>query len=379
MKPRRMSNSRMKNPGKKRNPKKKGRVIPFRRKKKVKSRGLRQLEPNILLVGTPLQTRPIEIALADIDAATLTTEWHDQVPNELGEATAAVVLIEPLPGISMIEATKRFVGHQAALFAITGEGLSDSRARRIYDAGATAVFEWPQEAEIFSRLVAEMLAFELVRGRATGPDNALKRTIEAHLKSVTGMGRGIRVTAREGIVSLSGSVDSLRKKAKLEDKISRIPGVKGIVTHNLHVPVSGLADREVVNRVRRVLGSASDIDATTISVAVRNGIATLAGSAVDRSELEHVKELTRTVKGVRGMENLVTISRPQKEKDNKVSRRIRTNLSRMFPLKDVSVSVFDGVAVISGQVDLLKAKSEIEEIVGEDRGVERVINKITVS
>jgi osmotically-inducible protein OsmY len=226
--------------------------------------------------------------------------------------------------------------------------------------------------------MAEMLAFEMVRGKTKGPDNALKRSIEAHLKAIGGLRRGIQIAVHDGVVSLWGTVDSLWRKAQLEDTISRIPGVLHMVTRDLRVAPSGLSDREIVRKVRSLLRIASEIDPTTLSVAVRNGIVTLAGSARDRGELERLNESIKTAKGVRGMENLVTISRSQKEKDHIVSRRINRVLSRLYPRKDVSTSVFAGVAVLSGQVDRLKAKIDIEEIVRRDRGVERVINKITI-
>jgi osmotically-inducible protein OsmY len=127
-----------------------------------------------------------------------------------------------------------------------------------------------------------------------------------------------------------------------------------------------------------VLRSTSDIDTTTISMSVRNGYVSLAGSAADRLELERINEIISHVKGVRGIDNLATVSRLQKEKDHVIARRIHKVLALLFPREKVSVSVFGGVAVLSGRVELLSIKREVENLAREDRAVRRVINKIEV-
>jgi hypothetical protein len=74
---------------------------------------------------------------------------------------------------------------------------------------------------------------------------------------------------------------------------------------------------------------------------------------------------------------LVTISIAEKEKDHMISRRVNESVSTLFPYQDVGVSCFGGIAVLSGRVDRLKTKAEVDELVREDRRVGRVINKIT--
>jgi osmotically-inducible protein OsmY len=353
-----------------------------RKKKTGRSRGLQMMEPNIVLVGTSAQTRPLEKALDDLKIALVSTEWHRQISDEIGDATKAVMLIEPLPGINMAQAMREISGElgrrDVALFAVVGGRLGSPRARALYDAGATAVVEWPREAKPFPHLVAEMLAVEMVRGKASGPDDALKRSIEARLRSNTGLSRGVRIDSRRGVVSLSSLVDSLWKKRKIEDLVSRIPGVRRIVTRHLRVSPSGLADRDVAGKVRGMLRSTSGIDAATISVSVDSGAVTLAGTAADRSELEHVEEVVSSVKGVRSIENLITISRARKEKDHIVARRVQKSLAALFPRQELYVSVFGGVAVVSGRVELLKTKREVEDVVRGDGGVLRVLSKISV-
>jgi len=265
----------------------------------------------------------------------------------------------------------------AVIVVVQGE-IRDSQARRVYGAGADVVVEWPKEGSLFPNLVAEMSAFQQVRGKPTDSDNALARSIEAHLKSVPGLGRKIRVQARHGVASLTGRVDSLWKKTKLEQMVSNVPGVTRVVTGSLHVSHSGLPDREIARAVRAALRDAPDVDKRTISVGVRNGRVSLAGSAADRMEVRRLDEIVRNVKGVRDVDNLVVVSLRQKEKDSVVARRSTKSVSSHFPEVDVSVSVFGGVAVLSGHVPSLRVKGWIEELVAGDRAVSRVINKLAV-
>jgi osmotically-inducible protein OsmY len=74
------------------------------------------------------------------------------------------------------------------------------------------------------------------------------------------------------------------------------------------------------------------------------------GSVADRLELERLNEIVSHVKGVREIDNLATVSPLQEDKDRVVARRVHNVFTLFFPLEKVSVSVFGGVAVLSGRV-----------------------------
>jgi osmotically-inducible protein OsmY len=346
-------------------------------KMKDNKRRSRVSQSEILLVGVSQRIRPVASALSTLSVPVVKTKWHERIVDEIGDKATAVILVAPLVTVDMSRAVKRIHDrHRVPLFAVIKKELPDSQIRKIYESGANAVLEWPREARIFPGLIAEMIALEQVRGKTGAPDEALSRSIEARLK--LGLRRGLKIHTHEGVAFLSGMVDALWKKGKVEDIIARVPGVKGVVAHHLHVSSSGLADRVVSNKVRSVLRSTSDIDTTTISMSVRNGHVSLAGSAADRLELERMNEIISHVKGVRGIDNLATVSRLQKEKDHVIARRIRKVLALLFPREKVSVSVFGGVAVLSGRVRILTIKREVEKLAREDNAVHRVINKIEV-
>jgi len=267
---------------------------------------------------------------------------------------------------------------ELTVFALVDEGVKSAEARRIYGEGATAVFEWPREGLIFSRLVIELLAVELAEGAVGAPDAALARTIRAHLKMVRGHGPRLRVRVDAGFAFVSGSVRHLWQKQFLERLVSNVPGVRSVVVRWLLVQPSDRTDAQITRSIRLLLREASDIDETTLAVNVERGHVTLAGSVADRRELNRAQHLLVNIKGVRDIDRLAVMSKGQKQRDHVVARRLGAMLCGLFPDQQVDVAVFAGVAVLSGTAERLSKSRDMQYMVEEDDAVQRVVNKLEV-
>lgn len=349
----------------------------------TRTQGLSASQPTVLLYGESSWNDSVEASLGSMDVLVLKAAPNVDLETHFDPTTLAVIFTAAGPKSDTSEAVSRlhdiYPRSGPALFALVSRGTSADRIRELYRVGTTAVLEWPRERETFPPLLAELAAIEGVRGRATRPDLALQRSIEAHLSLDPGLKHGVRLTCRDGVVSLAGQTESLWNKIRLQEILSAVPGVRAVMVHNLWVPPTGHSDRDLSKSVRQLLQNTSAVDHTTLSFGVRNGYLTIAGTLRDRQELQRVRDMLVHMRGIRGIENLTTVSPSSKKQDHASAVRIRKALRTVFPSEQVNVAVFAGVAVLSGRVKMLSTKQKIQRRVELDRAVGRVINKVDVA
>jgi osmotically-inducible protein OsmY len=335
-----------------------------------------------VLIGLPGRLTAVERALADFAPAIRKERWGDDLGEVVDEQTVAMVLVEPLTGTSITRAVsmagEALAGSEISLFAVVDDGVRDNVVRQLYQGGASAVFEWPREAMLVPQVLAELMGADRVRGRASEADRALARAVKIYLSIAAGIYRGLRVRARGGAVSVSGTVSALWQKDEIEEVASNVPGVKSVGLRKVEVAHSGVSDRKVGSMVRSVLRNTSEVDEQTLSVSVRNGRVTLAGSTVGRRELWRALKLISHVRGVRLIEDVTVVSSTQKKRDRTLARQIREALDVTFAGEEIALSVFGGYVVLRGRVSTLGEKKRIERFIIGDPSVRRVVNKLEV-
>jgi osmotically-inducible protein OsmY len=106
---------------------------------------------------------------------------------------------------------------------------------------------------------------------------------------------------------------------------------------------------------------------------------TLTGSAEDKHELARALELISQVHGVRAIDDYVAVSAEVKKQDRTIARHVRDVLDTCFPASDVEVSVFGGIAVISGKVRTAATRDQMARLVSRQDGVKRVVDKLAIT
>lgn len=340
--------------------------------------------PFLLIVGDDARTLTVARSLTDSIKTRIEREkWSQALPLRLADEVLAIVLVGSLPETPMRRAVRALrdspVGEAVALFVVVRDGTDEADIRELYRQGATAAFEWPRESSMLPRVIVEMLSTVELRGRAREPDSALARAVRARFKLMRAASRGVHVRVRDGYVFLSGRTDSLWHKPKLQSLAAEVPGVTGVVAHDLVVAPMPASDPEIRRRVLRVMRDTSDIDEATLAVRVEDGHVVLSGTVAQRSELDRVMELLGHVKGVRSIERLAVVSGKQKQRDRTVVARLRRLLAERFPQEQVEVSFFGATAVLSGRVHALVVKRLMEQTMLSDPGVARLVNKVEVA
>lgn len=335
----------------------------------------------LLVVGPPQRARPVCKSLRRVKVELESLRWSAAVFARPDEATLGVVLLAPLadePAWRAVEKLRREVKRPAfGVFVVLFDEADDADVRRLYEAGATAVFDWPTDALLISDLVAETLGAEQVRGKAAHSDQALTRMVRARLALAHSIPRRLRLHATDGVLQISGSVQTLWQRSLIGELVERIPGVRDVVTSGLTVPPSGIADREVLRAVKRAIDTLST-GAETVSATVEGGRVQLAGTMASRHELDDLLRAISDINGVRAIDNHLVVAPLQRDKDRKVAQRLRDLLKRLLPQVELELAVFSGIVVLRGAVPDLASKREAERAVANDADTVRIINKLFV-
>lgn len=194
----------------------------------------------------------------------------------------------------------------------------------------------------------------------------------------------IGVTARDGIVTLSGFVDSFAAKAAAERAASRVRGVRAIA-EEIEVRLSNhqkRADDEIAERVLRILAWDVEVPEERITVKVEHGVVTLTGDVGFQFQRAAAEAAVRRLGGVRGVVNLIHLTpagAPAADPDL-VREKIEAALRRSAELEadGVQVDVQDGRVRLSGRVRTWWERNVAESAAWSAPGVTQVSDELTV-
>lgn len=191
----------------------------------------------------------------------------------------------------------------------------------------------------------------------------------------------IGVAVKDGIVTLTGWVDSYLKKIAAEEDAHRVPGVKA-VANDIEVRLPGSAERTDADLAKAALNTLkwdAGIPTDKIDVTVSHGWVTLKGEVdyhFQKREAEHAIE---RLSGVRGVTNLLTVKPQPAPQDLKLQiekalvRNAETDASR------ITVDVQGSKVILRGTVSSYAEKKAAEDTAWSAPGVTEVDNRIIVS
>jgi osmotically-inducible protein OsmY len=162
----------------------------------------------------------------------------------------------------------------------------------------------------------------------------------------------LAVICRDGVVTLTGRVDSYATKTAAERAVRRVKGVQAIAMEiEVHLPSDKkTADDEIAERAVKILHWDGMVPADRIQVEVEDGIVTLTGTVdwgYQRHEAEHdIRKLT----GVIGIVNGLRIEPPVKaaEVHDLIVDALRRNAE--LDASHIKVTSFEGRVILSGKV-----------------------------
>jgi osmotically-inducible protein OsmY len=190
----------------------------------------------------------------------------------------------------------------------------------------------------------------------------------------------IGVAVRNGVVTLSGTVDAYSKKVDAEIAAKKVKGVK-VVAEDIEVKLLGISqcnDSDIAQAALDSLKWHSAVKQDKIKVLVDSGIVMLEGEVDWEYQRESAQIVVENLTGVRGILNSIRIKPSISPKDiqKKISEAFQRNA--ILDSERVHVEIIGSKAIIRGKVYSWFEKNEAEKVVWTISGIDRVENKIEV-
>lgn len=212
-------------------------------------------------------------------------------------------------------------------------------------------------------------------------DAQLKKDVTAELEWDPSINAShVGVAAADGVVTLTGHLNTYAEKYAIERAVQRVQGVKAIALE-LDVklePGHKRSDSEIANAVESALQWNTLVPAERIQVKVEKGWVTLKGEVDWEYQRQNAEKAVRPLTGVVGLANAITLK--PTVTPTKVADRIRDALARHAEreAKHIEVMASGSAVTLRGTVDSWAERNAAFGAAWSAPGVLSVVNEIRV-
>jgi hyperosmotically inducible periplasmic protein len=203
-------------------------------------------------------------------------------------------------------------------------------------------------------------------------------------------GDAVKAESKDGVVTLSGTVNDASHKGLAKETAANLPGVKS-VDNRLELKAEYPAEQTsewLAMKIKAALLFHRNVSMVNTQVNVEEGIVTLRGEVASEAEKELTTEYAN-VEGVKEVKNEMTVAKTPKNTDRTMQEKIddasitaQVKMALLFhrstsALK-TSVSTKDGIVTLSGKAANGAEKDLATKLVNDIHGVNSVVNDMTV-
>jgi osmotically-inducible protein OsmY len=190
----------------------------------------------------------------------------------------------------------------------------------------------------------------------------------------------IGVIAKDGIVTLTGTVDSYAKKLEAEDAAKNVAGVKALV-EKIEIKMESSAKNGDTEIAKDVLDSFKwnwEIPKDKVKVKVEKGWVTLEGELEWNYQKEAAKRSVNNIIGVKAVTNKITIKSETHDEIEKKDIEYALVRNSSLDSEDISVKVSGNNVTLKGIVHSFYERGEAERIAWNAPGVWTVDNELVI-
>ena len=212
-------------------------------------------------------------------------------------------------------------------------------------------------------------------------DKQLKDDVEAELEWEPSIDAAhVGVAAKDGVVTLTGHLNTFAGKAAIERIAARVAGVRAVAVE-LDVKVAAehvRSDTEIAEAARNAVAWNVVVPRDKVQVKVEKGWVTLSGELDWEYQREAALSSVRALKGVRGVTSSLALK--QRVLSSDIGARIGTALARHAYREagGIHVGVSGSTVTLRGKVDSWAERAAAEGAAWSAPGVTAVVSDLTI-
>jgi hyperosmotically inducible protein len=198
----------------------------------------------------------------------------------------------------------------------------------------------------------------------------------------------VKVKARDGVVTLSGTVQDQDEKTLAQDTVENLPGVTAVKNDiKIEAAVPEHSDGWIALKIRSRLLTKANVSATATKVAVKDGVVTLTGTADNQAQKDLTGVYAAEIDWVKSVNNEIVVQAPEpgatigeKIDDASITSQVKFALlsHKGTSALKTKITTNEGVVVITGTARSEAEKSLATKLAQDVRGVASVRNDMTV-
>jgi len=191
----------------------------------------------------------------------------------------------------------------------------------------------------------------------------------------------IVVAAKDGVVTLTGSVPTFATKVAACHDAERVSGVRAVVEHmDISLPdMHARSDADLAKAVADALRWDVEVPDSKIKTSVRDGWVTLEGTVDWAYQRFAAEGALRYLTGIKGLKNLIVVAPSKPASANEVKQHIKAALTRSAETdaQGITVDIADGGVTLRGTVHSWAEREEAVRAAWATSGVRKVQDELS--